>query len=91
MFMYAGIFQYFGLPVCTISILVRIKYLDIDFEPVQRILPSCISHLYTILPKCNVALASEIQLGDCQLRGVALISFASIYPQAKQMPSPLNQ
>jgi len=70
----------------------------IDFEPVQRILPSCISHLYIIPAKCNVALASEIRLGDCQLRGVALISFASIYPvycrmysQAKQMPSPLNQ
>ena len=72
------VFQYFGLPVSSISI--RIKYLNIDFELVQCILPSCISYLYTIPLKCNVALASEIRLGDCQLRGVELISFASIYP-----------
>jgi len=66
--MYAGIFQYFNLLVCSIPILVWTKYLDIDFKLVQCILPSCISYLYTIPPKRNIALASEIQLGDYRLR-----------------------
>ena len=57
-----------------------IKYLNINFELVQCILPSCISYLYTVPLKYNVALASKIRLGDCRLRSVALIFFASIYP-----------
>jgi len=48
-----------------------------------RIYCPTVYHIYTILPKCNVALASEIRLGDSWLRCVALISFASIYCRMK--------
>ena len=93
--MYAGIFQYFNLLVCSIPILVWTKYLDIDFKLVQCILPSCISYLYTI-PTLHLLVRFNWVIANW---GHGTYFFCKYLPcllqdenlQAKQMPSPLNQ